>query len=222
MPPRRQRSLYAEPECYIDYENESPFLIPPPLNGVKSAPQHSKHSNSKRKSSRANFLNSTSSAGASSSSTAANSARIQVTRSSSNAGQLTRTSSSDHSYGTAVALIDMDSSRNNGRLVGTQQQQQQQLETVRGSSSESSLSRVSSLGLGSLGNGVTAAARSNSAHVRVSNQEQATFDLMPNSDNEITASTLLLATAASSAATVPSYYLDEKPPSYDDIIRQNV
>ena len=210
-PPRRQRSLYAEPECYIDYDNDSPFLIPPNKstshnrsnintnNGAGSSRSKTYASSNKRRSSR--------SANTSGVASVSNSARIQSNRSSSSI-QRSRTSSTDHSYGTAVALIDIDSMGQS--RAGTQ------LETVRGSSSESSLSRMSSIGAGV--NSVGAGSGLSTAHVHVT-QEQALLELITNTENEITASTLLLSSGVTGLA--PSYYEDEKPPSYDDIIRQN-
>ena len=220
---RQQRNLYADPECYIDYENESPFLLPSKRSSSATGAASSSNSKTKQSNSSSSKMNKrrrTSSNNNRQSdhntpSFRSNTKRTSPRRSSSTNSQhnARRSTASDHSYGTAVALVDID-------LLGNPTSRLETVEASSASSSRSSLSRLS--GSSEVLDSLAGGERRDTAHVRVTQQSMG-MDLIANSDTEITASSLLLSSgSATVSATVTNYYQDEKPPSYDDIIRQNI
>ena len=167
----RNRNLYAEADCYIDYDNDSPFLIPPHLanKNRSSSSSSQRRSGQTANSNRSNRPTTSSSYRTSSSNLPSTSASVQRRLSLSQVDEIERQRPS----GTAVALIDMDLRADN------------QLETVNAGGSLAS-SRASSIGF--------------------------TASLL-DTDNQLS--------SRSALPSAPSYYQDEKPPAYDDIIKSN-
>ncbi len=175
------QQLYADPQCYVDYDNDSPFLIQSRSSSTRiPSSKHSRSNNPRRYNSTSNYNRQSKSYRDNYSST------IQATPLfSSNRNSIQRTTSlSNHPIGTAVALIDdeiLNSSNHN------------QLEPIAQSRSNSRSSLSIDLG---------------ASLIEVVGSEQV---------NEVNNHQLISINEITSAP----YYIDEKPPSYDDIIKND-
>ncbi len=183
------QQLYADPQCYVDYDNDTPFLIQSKSSSTRVPSSKQSRSSNPR---RSNSSTSASNHNRQSKSYRDNySSTVQATplfsSSNSNRSSIQRTTSlSNHPIGTAVALIDDD-------LLNLNHSNHNQLETIAQSRSNSRSSLSIDLGTSLM-------------EIVESEQINGTNHQQLISINEV--------------ASAP-YYLDEKPPSYDDIIKND-
>jgi hypothetical protein len=192
---RNASYLYAEPECYADFDSESPFLVPPdlvqkvnskPTNSKQTAPTSTNSSSSNRNSNKTRNRATPTSTNRSAVSTSNETARVQVTNSHhletihSEVNSVSTRSSESLDFG-ARSLMDhaeiaetasaSDMVLNSNRLLN----EEREVETL----SEGTGTHIEVIG----------------------------------SHHQATANAVLSMSS--------TYYLDEKPPSYDEIIRNS-
>ena len=203
----RNSNLYAEPECYIDFDNDSPFLLPPSLTQKTNQPKSSRtmrtNGNSSRSSSRSGMPSTSSGSGGGG-----------VSRSRQQAQNSSGTERAINVTNSIQASRDETSAPSSAFLNANQLDT---IHSVPGSSSASARSSVSlDFGASLMETVEIAAAESG---ILLSNANVAASSTNLNMEEE---EVNLRSSHAVLSIGPNSCYQDEKPPSYEDIIRNQI
>ncbi len=181
------QQLYADPQCYVDFDNDSPFLIQSRSSSSRVPSSKLSRSNNPRRSNSTSNYNQKSKSYRDNYSSSVQATPLFSGNNTNSRSSIQRTTSlSNHPIGTAVALIDDD-------LVNLNTPNHNQLEPIAQSRSNSRSSLSIDLG---------------TSLMEIVESEQA---------NDVNLQQLI---SLNEIASAP-YYLDEKPPSYDDIIKND-